>query len=554
MSVSIFDIINNVSSAGWVIVTGSSLAVVFWAIIFWQDIKNRSSKFFLLFSFVVFMWGSASVFFNASIGTPFIYKAVTILYFIAGFVAPTLFLAIDAFSNRESRSPFKKFAIIFGPYFLLSLGFLKPGLIVGYEHFAGATDGRIVFGKFFSIYIFYSVILVALGVRNLVKKYQESAGIFRHEMRDFLITFIVAASVALAGTLFSPIFTKNQDFFWIGYIGGALPFLVISGLIFIKYSFLNIKVIATELFISTIVFVLIAELFLAGSPADLVIKTSITIIIIFSSSFLIGSVRREIQSKERITELLVDLDRISRRLKVLDKKKSEFLSIASHHLRDPLTVIKGYSSMLLEGSFGEISQSVKESIEKIYTSSGHLITMISDFMDISRIESGNMKYVFADVDVKKLVVDLADEMKQNADRSHLAFSVNVDDTTTVGGELFVTVGDAGKLRQVFSNLIDNSIKYTPKGNVSVLLKKSHDGKKIIFNVFDTGIGMSENTLGKIFKKFSRADGVSKVYTEGTGLGLYVAAEIIKKHEGRIWAESEGEGHGSSFFVELDAKR
>ncbi|KKS59223.1 MAG: PAS/PAC sensor hybrid histidine kinase, partial [Candidatus Nomurabacteria bacterium GW2011_GWA2_42_41] len=410
-----------------------------------------------------------------------------------------------------------------GPYFLLSLGFLKPGLIVGYEHFAGATDGRIVFGKFFSIYIFYSVILVALGVRNLVKKYQESAGIFRHEMRDFLITFIVAASVALAGTLFSPIFTKNQDFFWIGYIGGALPFLVISGLIFIKYSFLNIKVIATELFISTIVFVLIAELFLAGSPADLVIKTSITIIIIFSSSFLIGSVRREIQSKERITELLVDLDRISRRLKVLDKKKSEFLSIASHHLRDPLTVIK-------------------------------LITMISDFMDISRIESGNMKYVFADVDVKKLVVDLADEMKQNADRSHLAFSVNVDDTTTVGGELFVTVGDAGKLRQVFSNLIDNSIKYTPKGNVSVLLKKSHDGKKIIFNVFDTGIGMSENTLGKIFKKFSRADGVSKVYTEGTGLGLYVAAEIIKKHEGRIWAESEGEGHGSSFFVELDAKR
>ncbi|KKT09158.1 MAG: Histidine kinase, partial [Candidatus Nomurabacteria bacterium GW2011_GWB1_43_20] len=247
-------------------------------------------------------------------------------------------------------------------------------------------------------------------------------------------------------------------------------------------------------------------------------------------------------------------DRISRRLKVLDKKKSEFLSIASHHLRDPLTVIKGYSSMLLEGSFGEIPQSVKESIEKIYTSSGHLITMISDFMDISRIESGNMKYVFADVDVKKLVVDLADEMKQNADRSHLAFSVNVDDTTTVGGELFVTVGDAGKLRQVFSNLIDNSIKYTPKGNVSVLLKKSHDGKKIIFNVFDTGIGMSENTLGKIFKKFSRADGVSKVYTEGTGLGLYVAAEIIKKHEGRIWAESEGEGHGSSFFVELDAKR
>jgi len=552
MSVSIFDIINNVSPAGWVIVIGSSLTVVFWAIIFWQDTKNRSSKFFLLFSFVVFMWGSASVFFNAAIGTPFIYNAVTILYFIAGFVAPTLFFAIDAFSNKESRHPFKKFAIVFGPYLILSLGFLKPGFIVGYEHLAGVTDGRIVFGELFAIYIFYSVTLMVLGARNLIKKYQESAGIFRHEMRDFLVTFIVTAFVALVGTLFSPIFTKNQDYFWIGYIAGALPFLIISGFIFIKYSFLNIKVIATELFITIIVFVLIAELFIASSFTDLLIKTGVTIIIIFSSSFLIGSVRREIQSKEKITRLLLDLDRISQRLKVLDKKKSEFLSIASHHLRDPLTVIKGYSSMLIEGSFGEIPQAVKESVEKIYTSSGHLITMISDFMDISRIESGNMKYVFSDVDIKKLVVDLADEMKQNADRAHLAFSVEVEDEA-VFVEHFITVGDDGKLRQVFSNLIDNSIKYTPNGKVSVLLKKSTDGKKIIFNVFDTGIGMSEDTIGKIFKKFSRAEGVSKVYTEGTGLGLYVAAEIIKKHEGRIWAESKGEGQGSSFFVELEAK-
>ncbi|KKT59208.1 MAG: Sensor histidine kinase, partial [Parcubacteria group bacterium GW2011_GWC1_44_26] len=121
-------------------------------------------------------------------------------------------------------------------------------------------------------------------------------------------------------------------------------------------------------------------------------------------------------------------------------------------------------------------------------------------------------------------------------------------------EEYVTVGDEGKLRQVVSNLIDNSIKYTPHGEISMLLYKSPDKKKIIFSLSDTGIGMSELTKEKIFKKFSRAEGVSKVYTEGTGLGLYVAKEIVKKHEGRIWAESKGEGHGSSFYVELEAKR
>jgi len=104
------------------------------------------------------------------------------------------------------------------------------------------------------------------------------------------------------------------------------------------------------------------------------------------------------------------------------------------------------------------------------------------------------------------------------------------------------------------NLIDNSIKYTPRGEISLLLSKSTNGKKILFSISDTGIGMSEVTKEKIFRKFSRAEGVSKVYTEGTGLGLYVAKEVIKKHEGRIWAESKGEGAGSTFYLELEVKR
>ena len=178
--------------------------------------------------------------------------------------------------------------------------------------------------------------------------------------------------------------------------------------------------------------------------------------------------------------------------------------------------------------------------------------MISDFMDISRIESGDMNYVFTDVDMKKLVLDVVDEMKFEVERMHLEFDLTIDDNPS-GDEPFITVGDFGKLHQVVSNLIDNSIKYTPRGNISVLLYKSPDQKKIIFSIADTGIGMNPSTLDKIFKKFSRAEGASKVYTEGTGLGLYVAKEIIKKHEGRIWAESKGEGRGSSFFVELDAK-
>jgi len=494
-----------------------------------------------------------SVFFNASTGTSLGVITVSLLYFVAGLVGPTLFLAIDGFSNAEIKRTKSHLVLIFGPYILLAIGFLYPGMIVGYEEVAmGDTLGRITFGELFIPYALYAVFFVIYGCYLLINNYRKSAGIFRVQMGNFLTTFITTGLVALSWTLFIPFFLKSQEFFWVGYIGGAILFLVVTGFILVKYNFWNIKIIATEFFISLVIFVLIVELFIASSPLDLFVKTAITIIVIISSLFLVGSVRREIQSRDRIVGLMNDLKEISKRLKVLDRKKTEFLSIASHHLRDPLTAIKGYASMLAEGSYGKLSKPLLEAVEKIYVSSEHLITMISDFMDVARIEGGDMKYVFSNVDMKKLVLDLTDTMRQNAGYSRVILSTTIDDRNSID-ESFITVGDEGKLRQVVSNLVDNSIKYTPMGEVSIMLSKSKDRKKIIFSVSDTGIGMSKDTIEKIFNKFSRAEGVSKIYTEGTGLGLYVAKEIIKKHEGRIWGESKGEGHGSSFYVELDAK-
>lgn len=313
----------------------------------------------------------------------------------------------------------------------------------------------------------------------------------------------------------------------------------------------NYKIWTTNFFIVLVVIILIAELFYSTSVIDLAVKTSVTALVIFSSFFLSASVRREIESKQKISRLLHNLDQKHAQLKVLDQKKSEFLSIASHHLRDPLTTIVGYASMLLEGSFGELSNDVKEAVDRIYESSKRLLDMISDFMDISNIESGSMKYNFIDVDIKKLVVDLVNDMKQYSDRANLHLSVTVDDPEGSG---YTTIADVVKIRQVFSNIIDNSIKYTPKGDVIVHLSKTPKGEGILFCVSDTGIGMSSNTIEELFKKFSRAQGINKVYTEGTGLGLYVAKEIVEKHEGKIWAESKGEGLGSQFYVELDAKR
>lgn len=554
MSVALLDVINSLSLASWGVVTGSFFTAILAGVIYWQDLSNRSTKFFFLFGLANLAWGIVYAYFEGSYATFGAYAGITLLYATAAAVPPFLFLFLYAFSVEDSKFSKWKLLALFSPYFaIVGILVFYPGIIASYREAIGGVAGAMVLGKGFLIYALYILAFLFAGVVLLIKKYRECAGIFKTAIRELLIVVVVASVVAVLMSLFSPIFVSGgRDLFWIGHFSVIL-LIPLSAYILVKYNFWNIKIIATELFISIVVVVLIVELFLASSLIDLLVKTIITLLIVFSSSFLIGSVKREMQSKERIVRLSQDLEIMSKRLKILDKKKSEFLSIASHHLLDPLTAIKGYASMLSDGSFGSISRPVLEALERIFVSSGHLVTMISDFMDISRIESGDMNYDFKDVDVKKLVVSLVDEMKRYADHSNLIFTATVDEGPS-GDEQYITVGDEGKLRQVISNLVDNAIKYTPQGEISMLLHKSPDKMKIIISLSDTGIGMSEQTKEKIFKKFSRAEGVSRVYTEGTGLGLYVAKEIVKKHEGRIWAESKGEGHGSTFYLELETKR
>lgn len=552
MSVPLLDIIKNVTFAGWAVVALSFFAAVLAVIIFWQDTGKRSGKFFFIFGLANLVWGLVYAFFEGTFGTPDVLLGTTLLYGTAATVPVFLMLFLYVFSVEKSMLSKKKLLVVFTPFLIIAgLLIFLPGFIVGYEEAKGTTLGKMVFGPGFVVYALYILAFLGGAITLLFKKYVVSAGIFKTAIGELLVVVFFACGMAVMMSLFSPLLAGKHDLFWIGHL--AVVFLVFGGTyILAKYNFWNIKIIVSEFFISVVVLVLIAELFIASSLMDLVIKTAITLVIVFSSSFLVGSVRREILSREKIIRLSRDLELMSKQLKVLDKKKSEFLSIASHHLRDPLTAIKGYASMLTEGSFGELSPAVKEAINKIFESSIRLVTMISDFMDVSRIESGDMKYNFIDIDMKKLVLDVVIEMKQNAERAHLFFGATIDDGID-GHKEFMTVGDPGKLRQVISNLTDNSIKYTPHGEISLLLSKSPDERKILFSLSDTGIGMNEVTKEKIFKKFSRAEGVNRVYTEGTGLGLYVAKEIVKKHEGQIWADSKGEGQGSSFYVELDAK-
>ena len=233
------------------------------------------------------------------------------------------------------------------------------------------------------------------------------------------------------------------------------------------------------------------------------------------------------------------------KLEQLDKAKSEFISIASHQLRTPLSIIKGYISMLLEGSWGETNPEEKKHLEMVYQSNERLIKLIEDLLILSRIEAGRLEFDWQMISLEGLAESVVEELKPLADKKGLYLRYEKP-----AKPLPKVKADPLKIRQVIMNLIDNAIHYTEKGGAVVRLKSEKD--KVIFSIQDTGIGISQKEKATLFEKFSRGKDVSKLHTEGTGLGLYLAAKLVGAHSGRIWVESEGEGKGSMFCFELGA--
>ena len=232
------------------------------------------------------------------------------------------------------------------------------------------------------------------------------------------------------------------------------------------------------------------------------------------------------------------------KLKNLDQLKSEFLSLASHQLRSPLTAIKGYASMLIEESFGTLSEGQDKAAKRIYASAQGLSNIVEDLLNISKIEQGGMKYEFAPVDLTKIVTELYEEMKIAAENKELKLTLNMPTDKPC-----MAVVDALKIKQVFLNLVDNSIKYTLKGKVTISLSCSTD--TVYFSVTDTGVGISSETKDKLCAKFSRGEG-GKMNTGGSGLGLYLAREITRAHKGDITITSDGIEKGTTFTVTLPA--
>lgn len=356
--------------------------------------------------------------------------------------------------------------------------------------------------------------------------------------------------------------TLNWDISQLGLFGMPV-FMAFLAYLIVQYKAFNIKLIGAQALVVALNILIGSQFFFVQNSVNIIL-TGITLSMSLGFGYmLIKSVKLEVERKEQLQRMADGLAIANDSLRKLDNVKTEFISIASHQLRTPVTAIKGFISLILEGVYGELNKNVKNALEKVYISSERLVNLIEDLLNVSRIESGRMIFSFENAGLDKILKELRDSFSLVAKTKKLYLKLELPRNKIPEIKM-----DTIKIRELISNFIDNALKYTEKGGVKIIveikengavidergfvkpLEKSPYGKVVRITVSDTGIGVDKEEIPNLFKKFSRGKEVSRLHVGGTGLGLFVGKSIIDAHHGETWVESEGIGKGSKFIIEM----
>ncbi|MFA5107183.1 MAG: GAF domain-containing sensor histidine kinase [Patescibacteria group bacterium] len=256
-----------------------------------------------------------------------------------------------------------------------------------------------------------------------------------------------------------------------------------------------------------------------------------------------GIVTRNLKLVEELRLTNTELAKANDHLKQLDEAKNEFISIASHQLRTPLTGIQGWLSMLVDGDFGKIDEEKLNILKQVLDASKRMVRMVNLFLNITKIEAGKFVLDKKPAQIEELIQTELIEIIKVAEEKGLKLEYKKP-----AKKLPALMVDSDKLKDVILNLVDNAIKYTPQGSVTVSVQKINGN--ISVSVKDTGRGIPPDDAKRLFTKFVRGEGIAQVQPDGSGLGLYIAKRIVDAHGGQIWVESEGLGKGSTFIFTL----
>jgi signal transduction histidine kinase len=393
------------------------------------------------------------------------------------------------------------------------------------------------------LYIAYYTLLglVAMGwiFVLLVRHYRTAAQGFRKQILTigigielFLLTFFVA------GFLTSYL---NDIGLLAGYeleqygLFGMVVFMGVLAFMIVRFKTFNVGLIAAQALVVALVILIGSQLTFVRSVTNIVL-TSITLVLTGTVGIiLIRSVKREVELRKHVELLALDLEKSNKQQIIL-------IHFITHQIKGFVSKSRNIFSMMHEGDFGPIPEAMKPMVEEGLRSDTKGVNTIQEILNAANIKSGKVAYKKESFDLKALVDEISLDLKAAADAKGLTLALET------GTDPLTYAGDRVQLFNALKNIIDNSIKYTLKGDVRVKLAK--EDTVVRFTVEDTGVGITTEDMANLFTEGGHGANSAKINVESTGFGLYIVKNIIEAHNGKVWAESDGEGKGSRFIVEL----
>jgi len=465
---------------------------------------------------------------------------------IAWSASPLLFISIYFlvvfYLNKEKEHLVLNKIILFSGV-IAALTAVFTGLIVKDIEFVG-IDLTIIYGKGMIPFLGMAFFFMCAPLYFLFKEYIKCSPGEKIRIEYLLVGILIFYLANIIFGIIFPIFLKIVHLYWIGDYS-AIVLLGFIAYAIVKRELFGIRVILTTALVGIIAILLALDIFVFTTELISRLYKGLTLIIfMYFGYLLIKSVLREIELRERIKKAYEVEKRARAEIEKITEAKTQFIMATQHHLRTPLTSMIGYLDLLFGGTYGKVPPKIKLTLQKFQVSTRRLIRVVSALLDISQFQMGKKVVTLQPgIDFESLLKEVTEELQFEVKTRGLYLKYEKT------GKIPTIKADPEKLKVALFNIIDNGIKYTRKGGL--LAKLQIIGSKVRLSIKDTGIGIEPSQAKKLFKEaFARGGEAKKVYGFGRGIGLFITGHIIKAHKGKIWVESEGEGKGSTFYIEL----
>ncbi len=497
--------------------------------------RDKTNIIYAIFVLFASMWAIGLAFFlqENNLNTSLL---IANFYYISAAGIPVFFLYFSLIFLSKEKVKYNFYRpLITIPFFFFFFFFIFDKHFLISEVFSESLGKDVIFNNInYLIYTIYFLVFVCLAYFKLFHLFFNTKNIEEKNQLKFIIWGTAVGFIfGMVFNLFLPFLGDYRHI----YLGPVFSFVMVASIAYsvTKHHLFDMKVIVTEILMFILWLFIFIRTILSYTLEDQFINGGLLVITVFIGIFLIRSVTKEVRQREQIEKLAEDLQKAN-------QGQASLMHFMNHQVKGRLGNIKNIFAELLTDDYGTMPDNSKPLLEKGLDEADIGVNYVQNILKGASAENGTLPYDMKPMDFKSTINDVFEKQKDKAQEKGLKLDLEVS-----SGDYSMT-GDSLELGEAVRNLIDNSINYTIEGSIKLHLFNS--GNCIRLEVKDTGVGLSPEDKAKLFKSGGRGEESIKININSTGYGLVFVKGVIEAHKGKVWAESEGRGKGSTFIVEL----